>query len=35
MVFFYAITCMDEDSARAEDSAEQYSSLIFPKTFLQ
>jgi len=29
MALFYAVTCMDEDSARAEDSAEQLFQTLF------
>jgi len=35
MAFFDAVDCKDEDSARAGDSAEQLSSVIFSNTFLQ
>jgi len=33
MAFLDTVACMDEDSARAGDSAELLSSLVFSKTF--
>jgi len=35
MASFDAVASMEEDSGKAEDSAQQFSSLIFSNTFLQ